>query len=92
MSTSTQSSVKPLACRVFPLVIVDPEPVNDFVQTLRNQSDLRVWFVGGRTLGTIEGFVSRVLPDLREEEILRKVVGTYNALGGSPAGAGGAAP
>ena len=68
----------------FSLVIVDPEPTSNFVQTLRNQSDLRVWFVGGRTLGTIEGFVSRVLPDLRDEEILRKVVGTYNALGTLP--------
>jgi hypothetical protein len=65
----------------FSLVIVDPEPTSNFVQTLRNQSDLRVWFVGGRTLGTI---VSRVLPDLRDEEILRKVVGTYNALGTLP--------
>jgi SIR2-like domain len=69
----------------FSLVIVDPEPTSDFVQTLRNQADLRVWFVGGRTLGTIEGFVSRVLPDLRDEEILRKVIGTYNALGNLPA-------
>lgn len=69
----------------FSLVIVDPEPTSDFVQTLRDQSDLRVWFVGGRALGTIEGFVSRVLPDLRDEEILRKVVDTYNALGTLPA-------
>jgi hypothetical protein len=76
----------------FSLVIVDPEPRSEFVRTLRAQCDQRVWLVGGTTLGTLDGFVSRVLPDLREEEILRKVIGTYNALGSSPAGAGGAAP
>jgi hypothetical protein len=69
----------------FSLVVVDPQPTSDFVKILRDQADLRVWFIGGKTLGTIEGFVSRVLPDLRDEEIMRKVVSTYNALS-KPAG------
>jgi SIR2-like protein len=76
----------------FSLVIVDPKPRSEFVSTLHTQCDQRVWMVGGTTLGTLNGFVSRVLPDLREEEILRKVIGTYNALGSSPTSASGAAP
>lgn len=76
----------------FSLVIVDPQPASNFVTTLRGQADLRVWFIGGATLGTIEGFVSRVLPDLRDEEILRKVISTYNALSKGPATSGGSGP
>ena len=75
-----------LAIPSFTLVIVDPfAPPLDvssskFVARLRAQGDRRVWIVSGETLGTFEGFVKYVLPDLRDEEILEKVMKTYKAL------------
>jgi len=64
----------------FTLVIVDPEPASEFVRRLRAQQDQRVWIVSGPDLGTFRGFVEYLLPDLREEEILKNVVATYRAL------------
>ena len=64
----------------FTLVVVDPRPQSDFVSRLREQRDQRIWISEGPTLGTLSGFVDRVLPDLREEEILRKVEATHRAL------------
>lgn len=69
-----------LAVPSFTLVIVDPCPKNDFVTTLREQQDRRVWILEGPTLGKMAGFVSQVLPDLRDEEIRRKVLTTHKAL------------
>lgn len=80
-----------LAVPSFTLVIVDPAPKSAFVQTLRKQQDRRVWVAEGPALGTFKGFVEHVLPDLRDEEIRKKVLATYRALtkdgmpkGGSP--------
>ena len=47
---------------------------------LKQLGDERVWLVSGWQLGTFEHFVEKLLPDLREEEIVIKVMKTYNAL------------
>lgn len=70
-----------LAIPSFTLVIADPDPTSDFVQRLRAQNDRRVWVFSGKTFGTFTGFVKHVLPDLRDEEVRRKVMATHRALG-----------
>ncbi len=72
----------------FTLVIVDPNPQSEFVSRLRAQKDRRVWISEGPTLGTLTGFVEHVLPDLRDEEIRKKVLATHRALarGSAPEG------
>jgi len=78
-----------LAIPSFTLVIVDPSGTNAFVNQLKTQRDQRVWIITGRGnynkpslwgLGTFRGFVEHLLPDLREEDILQKVVSTYRAI------------
>ena len=69
-----------LAVPSFTIVIVDPAPKSDFVKTLRKQKDRRVWIAEGPSLGTLAGFVEHVLPDLRDEEIRKKVLATHRAL------------
>ena len=69
-----------LAIPSFTLVIVDPAPLSQFVENLRDQNDRRVWIVEGRTFGTFSGFVRKALPDLRDEEINKKVLATHRAL------------
>ena len=69
-----------LAVPSFTLVIVDPCPSSDFVSQLRDQQDRRVWIAEGPTLGKMAGFVDQLLPDLRDEEIRKKVLATYRAL------------
>ena len=69
-----------LAVPSFTLVVVDPNPTSDFVTSLRNQSDRRVWVCQGETLGRFAGFVDNALPDLRDEDIREKVIGTLRAL------------
>lgn len=64
----------------FRLIIVDPNPQSNFVKQLREQKDQRVWIVSGPELGAFAGFVDNLLPDLREEEIQKKVMSTYKAL------------
>lgn len=78
-----------LAVPSFTLVIVDPTPKSDFVKKLRNQKDRRVWIVEGATLGTFAGFVDQLLPDLRDEEIRKKVLATQHALATDSPAAGG---
>lgn len=69
-----------LAIPSFTLVIVDPSPKSDFVKTLREQRDRRIWIAEGDRIGKLAGFVEHVLPDLRDEEIQKKVFATYRAL------------
>lgn len=69
-----------LAVPSFTLVIVDPAPKSMFVKTLREQEDRRVWIAEGSRIGTLAGFVDQLLPDLRDEEILKKVLATHRAL------------
>ena len=69
-----------LAVPSFTLVIVGPSPGNPFVETLREQQDRRIWISEGSRLGTFAGFVKEVLPDLHDEDILRKVLATYKTL------------
>jgi len=69
-----------LAVPSFTLVIVDPKPRSDFVTNLRAQKDSRVWIAEGPSLGTLAGFVEQVLPDLRDEEIRKKILATHRAL------------
>jgi len=60
--------------------VIDPAPTSDFVSHLKQLGDERVWLVGGGKLGTFQHFVEKLLPDLREEEIVSKVMKTYKAL------------
>lgn len=69
-----------LAVPSFTLVIVDPAPKSEFVRTLRAQRDRRIWIAEGPSLGTFSGFVQHALPDLRDEEIRKKLLATYGAL------------
>ncbi len=69
-----------LAVPSFIIVIVDPNPRSEFVRRLRARKDRRVWIAEGPTLGTLTGFVEHVLPDLRDEEIRKKVLATHRAL------------
>jgi hypothetical protein len=69
-----------LAVPSFTLVIVDPAPTSKFVTTLREQKDRRVWIAEGSRIGTLAGFVDQLLPDLRDEEILKRVLATHRAL------------
>ncbi len=78
-----------LAVPSFTLVIVDPAPKSEFVKKLRAQGDRRVWIAEGPTLGTFAGLVEKLLPDLRDEEIRKKVLETYRALANSAKPQGG---
>ncbi|MDW7760674.1 MAG: SIR2 family protein [Acidobacteriota bacterium] len=69
-----------LAVPSFTLVIVDPNPQSEFLTRLRTQKDRRVWIAEGPMLGTLAGFVEHVLPDLRDEQIRKKVLATYRSL------------
>ncbi len=78
-----------LAVPSFTLVVVDPfaAPPNTnggFLARLRAQKDRRVWVISGDALGRFGMFAERVLPDLRDEEILRKVISTHRSLAASP--------
>lgn len=79
-----------LAVPSFTLVIVDPAPKSEFVTKLREQRDRRVWIAEGPAVGTLAGFVDHVLPDLRDEEIRKKVLATHRALAKSSFDSGGA--
>lgn len=74
-----------LAVPSFTLVIVDPAPTSSFVKTLREQRDRRVWIAEGASIGTFAGFVQKLLPDLQDEEIRKKVLETHRALTNSSA-------
>lgn len=69
-----------LAIPSFTLVVVDPDPQSTFVSELEKLGDERVWIIKGKGLGTFENFVTKLLPDLKEEEINAKVMKTFNAL------------
>jgi hypothetical protein len=69
-----------IAVPSFTLVVVDPNPQNEFVKVFNEEKDQRVWIISGSTLGTFSGFVNHALPDLREEDIERKVISTHRAL------------
>ena len=79
----------------FILVIVDPAPNSPFVNALKKQADTRAWVFEGDQIGRFDGFTDQLLPDLREEQILKDTVRTFRAL--DPANLGppadeGAAP
>ncbi|MBZ0272690.1 SIR2 family protein [bacterium] len=69
-----------LAIPSFTLVVVDPNPTSGFVRDLQNLRDERVWMLTGMDIGTFAKFVENLLPDLREEEISRRVMRTFQAL------------
>jgi len=78
-----------LAVPSFTLVVIDPyapapDPSGSFLARLRAQKDRRVWVVSGTALGRFPVFAERVLPDLRDEEILRKVIATHRSLAAAP--------
>ena len=70
-----------LAVPSFTLVVVDPQPKSQFLRALRTLNDRRVWITEGKQIGTFSGFVNRLLPDLRDEEIRKRVMDTHRALG-----------
>jgi SIR2-like domain len=67
-----------LAIPSFTLIVVDPEPTSDFVGRLKERDDQRIWLFGG-ALGYFDRFVRTALPDLRESDVERKVIETFNA-------------
>lgn len=69
-----------MAIPSFTLVIVDPTPKSRFVEALRKQQDCRVWIAEGPKAGRFSWFVNRFLPDLRDEDINKKVQKTCRAL------------
>lgn len=75
--------IQALGIPSFTLVIVDPWPRSDFVRTLRAQKDQRVWIAEGQ-LGRFGNFVERLLPDLRDEDLQKRVLATQQALGRAP--------
>jgi len=82
-----------LAVPSFTLVIIDPnapQPSSKggFVARLRAQNDPRVWVVGGENLGSLELFVEKLMPDLQEEDILRRVLATSQAVSAGVSGCG----
>jgi hypothetical protein len=79
-----------LAVPSFTLVIVDPCPRSAFVTKLSEQRDRRVWISAGPCVGTLAGFVEHLLPDLRDEEIRKKVLATHRALSKNSPDSGGA--
>ena len=64
----------------FTLVIIDPNPQNDFIRVIREKKDQRIWIFSGSTFGTFSGFINYALPNLQLENIERKVISTYRAL------------
>jgi hypothetical protein len=70
-----------LAIPSFTLVIADPSPKSDFVRYLKRQSDRRLVMFSGQTFGLFTGFVHYVLPDLKDEDVRRRVMATHRALG-----------
>jgi hypothetical protein len=76
-----------LAIPSFTLCIVTPRPSDpdangDFVAQLRAQRDRRLWTFAGEGFGRFAEFVDLVLPDLNDEDILRRVYATHSALSG----------
>ncbi len=69
-----------LAIPSFTLVIIDPAPQSKFVTKLIEQNDQRVWLISGWDIADFNKFVDLLLPDLREEEILKKIMDTYKAI------------
>jgi hypothetical protein len=74
-----------LAVPSFTLVVVDPyapvaSPTGAFVARLRARRDRRAWIVSGSPIAQFSSFVELLLPDLTDEEILRRVVETHRAL------------
>jgi hypothetical protein len=78
-----------LAVPSFTLVVVDPfaptpSSTGGFLARLRAQKDRRVWVISGEALGAFSTFAERGLPDLRDEEILRRVIQTHRSLAATP--------
>lgn len=69
-----------LAVPSFTLIIVDPQPQNNFVQKLKERKDQRTWLFSGEMLGTFSEFVDNALPDLRDEDIRKQVSATFRYL------------
>ncbi len=83
-----------LAIPSFTLILVDPvlpagDPGGTLVARLRFQKDRRVWFISGVSFATFDSFVKLLLPDLRDEFIMLKVMETHRALGGGDKSDGG---
>jgi len=77
--------VQALAIPSFTLVIADPYiPMPDakspnILARLLATEDRRVWRFGGN-FGRFATFANKVMPDLRDEEVRRKVASTYRSL------------
>lgn len=76
-----------LSISSFTLIVVDPklpqpERNGTFLERLRyrSESDTRIAFIGGPHAGTFEWFVGHMLPDLKDEQIQKRVSETYKAL------------
>jgi hypothetical protein len=74
-----------LAIPSFTLVVVDPSPpAPDPAGTFLAKRYRRLWLLAGDSFGRFSTFVDSALPDLRDEEILRRVMETHRSLGVAP--------
>lgn len=68
-----------LAVPSFNLVVIDPSPKSQFIETIKTLDDPRIWIAHG-SLGEFSQFTERLLPDLIEDEIRQKVMNTQKAV------------
>lgn len=57
----------------FTLVIVDPDPKSDLVESFRKMEDSSVWIISGG-IGYFSNFVEKILPDLIEDKIRTAII------------------
>lgn len=69
-----------LAVPSFNLVIVNPNASGDFISKVEGARDKRIWIVRGWDLGTFSGFIQNLMPDLEDEEGLKRIIDTYNRV------------
>jgi hypothetical protein len=69
-----------MAVPSFNLIIIGLDPICQYVDLLDKRNDERVCIIKGQELGTFEGFVTNILPDLQDEKIMSEVIETYKRL------------
>ncbi|MFK8285239.1 SIR2 family protein [Capnocytophaga canis] len=69
----------------FRLIIIGTEKQSEAIQKLHSLNDSRIWIIGGydekeRPLHYFKGFVEKILPDLTNEDLDKKLEATINNL------------
>ena len=63
----------------FTLVIVDPSPNSDLVESFRKREDSNIWIISG-DIGYFSSFVEKIMPSLIEDRIRTTVIKTQSEL------------